>query len=464
MSNLKDRYKERIQNKKEDIKAKKDETRGVFASFFKQRTSNEGHAPEKHSSKHAVKQSQKTPSKGSISPAAEKDRGGHGKRPREEKDELHDAESVDVDDDRHSSDTLQQEKKKKKKKKHNEANQSKIAGNAHTSQEAHAGGAREDQTNRNAVDAEKASTASPGQSNKPQKHHQKPEHVHSTTNSHIKHDHSNKSGNPAHKNSDRSNTHKNDDKLPSAAANQGRDQTKSHGTDKKQSGEKSPAATAAGHSSHKHDHKKEKHRPADEVAAVASSGVYPFEVDEADHAETPVEAYRDIAPLLGKLAGVLVFVRRTIHVCMWPHDVCHEDLNVLKLRACLCDAERLVQDIFPVTSSVSRRCCGLLCGRDVECTVYAILKRLPQCMADACSCMYVCMCLCIFVNICICVVCMCAGICVQVWPVCMLCVNVTNVCMCVCVCVCVCVSVCMYVCVCVCVYIYIYIYIYITVI
>lgn len=45
-----------------------------------------------------------------------------------------------------------------------------------------------------------------------------------------------------------------------------------------------------------------------------AAGKYPFEADEADHAETPVEAYRDIAAVLGRLAEAMGKTRATVKV------------------------------------------------------------------------------------------------------------------------------------------------------
>lgn len=45
-----------------------------------------------------------------------------------------------------------------------------------------------------------------------------------------------------------------------------------------------------------------------------ASGEYPFEADDADHAETPVEAYRDIAPVLARLAEALGKTKATLRV------------------------------------------------------------------------------------------------------------------------------------------------------
>jgi hypothetical protein len=44
------------------------------------------------------------------------------------------------------------------------------------------------------------------------------------------------------------------------------------------------------------------------------NGEYPFEADDADHAETPVEAYRDIAPVLARLAEALGKTKATLRV------------------------------------------------------------------------------------------------------------------------------------------------------
>ena len=49
-------------------------------------------------------------------------------------------------------------------------------------------------------------------------------------------------------------------------------------------------------------------------AKNVSNGEYPFEADDADHAETPVEAYRDIAPVLARLAEALGKTKATLRV------------------------------------------------------------------------------------------------------------------------------------------------------
>jgi hypothetical protein len=281
---LKDRYKERIHNKKTDGKNSTEGNKGVFAQFFNQKKTSDGTAPgESDTKKRAMENSPKSHGKADQTDREVKGNGASKKRPRDEAKEEYpdsDREKMVPSDESVRSDDFSHKKKKKKKKHshidHQDASPARGSHDVSAAREAHM---KDDSQS----------------CNKAQNHHKHQATTHKTGENYSK---GNKAEIPNRNMSQNSFQEK--AKTPKLShERQDRGTSKADGTPK----------------NHSEGSASNEKPPADAAAAEANSkGIYPFEVDAADHAETPVEAYRDIAPVLAKLAGMFSFLCQCIRL------------------------------------------------------------------------------------------------------------------------------------------------------
>ena len=111
-------------------------------------------------------------------------------------------------------------------------------------------------------------------------------------------------------------------------------------------------------------------RPAPGPAPAASTSTdepHPFDTDSADHAETPVEAYRDVAPLMAAVAASLG--RSSAGLRIWDPYFCAGSMKQRLGSLGFSDVHNVNEDFYAVT-------------RESRCPPYDLLLTNPPYSAD----------------------------------------------------------------------------------